>query len=269
MDREVLKEILNTRYFEFTSEEIENIMNEELAKSPEEMDTDLVDLCLDALDGKFDYLKEVKNTEIKKKGNIDSIKKRSAKKVFLIAAVIILLACVTVGVFADHKNIDVINNLVELRDGYYKVDLSNVSESNDSAVSSDELLKTLTENGIADPMLPQVIFEDGNEISDLDVTESEIGEKYVDFYVHIKNHDCTVEVVMRKNIGDKAINYEQKNVNIKYDSVEEIKINEISGLLFTNDREYTALYIKENTRYELVFTDYEYEQVKSIIESIN
>lgn len=38
----------------FTVAELHQMMDEELAKDPDEMDTDFVDLCLDALDGKFD-----------------------------------------------------------------------------------------------------------------------------------------------------------------------------------------------------------------------
>ena len=38
----------------FTEAQIHQMMDDELAKDPEEMDTDFVDLCLDALDGKFD-----------------------------------------------------------------------------------------------------------------------------------------------------------------------------------------------------------------------
>lgn len=49
MNKEVLYEILNSESEKLSSAEIENILNEELDKSPEEMDTDLVDLCLDAL----------------------------------------------------------------------------------------------------------------------------------------------------------------------------------------------------------------------------
>ncbi len=56
--REVFIEILKTRCVEFTREEINELMNEELDKDPDEMDLTFVDMCLDALDGKFDYLKE-------------------------------------------------------------------------------------------------------------------------------------------------------------------------------------------------------------------
>ena len=49
MNKEILYEILNSKSETLSSAEIESILNEELDKSPQEMDTDLVDLCLEAL----------------------------------------------------------------------------------------------------------------------------------------------------------------------------------------------------------------------------
>jgi len=51
MNSGALKEILKVKFLSFTKEEIENIMDEELEKSPEEMDTELIEMCLDILTG--------------------------------------------------------------------------------------------------------------------------------------------------------------------------------------------------------------------------
>lgn len=58
LTNEALKEVLKTKYIGFTHSELIELMNEELDKDPGDIDTDVVDLCLDALEGKFDYLKE-------------------------------------------------------------------------------------------------------------------------------------------------------------------------------------------------------------------
>ena len=50
MKANTLKKILKIRSFDFTQEEIKNIMDEELEKDPDELDTDLVDMCLELLD---------------------------------------------------------------------------------------------------------------------------------------------------------------------------------------------------------------------------
>lgn len=38
----------------FTEAELDEMIDEELSKDPDEMDTDLIDLCLNALNGKYD-----------------------------------------------------------------------------------------------------------------------------------------------------------------------------------------------------------------------
>lgn len=54
MKKETFLAILNEEYMYFTEAELHEMIDEELAKDPDEMDTNLIDLCLDALDGKFD-----------------------------------------------------------------------------------------------------------------------------------------------------------------------------------------------------------------------
>lgn len=54
MKKETFLAILNEEYMDFTEAELHEMIDEELTKDPDEMDTNLIDLCLDALDGKFD-----------------------------------------------------------------------------------------------------------------------------------------------------------------------------------------------------------------------
>lgn len=49
MDKETLRAVLKETPTTFTAEEIEMMMDEELEKPVGEMDTDLIDLCLDFL----------------------------------------------------------------------------------------------------------------------------------------------------------------------------------------------------------------------------
>lgn len=47
--KELISEIFKEEYVAFTLEEIEEIMDEELEKDQEEMDTDLIDICAEIL----------------------------------------------------------------------------------------------------------------------------------------------------------------------------------------------------------------------------
>lgn len=53
--------ILKKNKITFTERELNELMDSEMEKSPEEMDTDLIDFCLDVLNGKYGegYYREV------------------------------------------------------------------------------------------------------------------------------------------------------------------------------------------------------------------
>lgn len=50
MDIKTLKKILNEKTMQFTEAEIQNMIDEELEKPPEEMDTKFIDFCMDVLE---------------------------------------------------------------------------------------------------------------------------------------------------------------------------------------------------------------------------
>lgn len=49
MEKDILLEILKCAPISFTLKEIEDMMDDELGKSPAEMDAELVDICVDIL----------------------------------------------------------------------------------------------------------------------------------------------------------------------------------------------------------------------------
>lgn len=50
MDIKTLRKILNEKTMQFTEAEIQNMIDEELEKPPEEMDTKFIDFCMDVLE---------------------------------------------------------------------------------------------------------------------------------------------------------------------------------------------------------------------------
>lgn len=49
MGKITLFDILNTKPFKFTLREIEEMMDEELSKDPDEMDTEFIEICADVI----------------------------------------------------------------------------------------------------------------------------------------------------------------------------------------------------------------------------
>ena len=83
MKKETFMAILEEDSMILTEKQLWEMIDEELAKDPSEMDTDLVDLCLDALDGKFD------DEEIRQ---LNSRKRLRPGKILLVAAEFLFLS---------------------------------------------------------------------------------------------------------------------------------------------------------------------------------
>ena len=144
MKKETFLAILKEDSMILTEKQLWEMIDEELAKDPSEMDTDLVDLCLDALDGKFD------DEEIRQ---LNSGKKRiKLSKVFIVAAVIVLILGTTVSVCAKRVNMNTKAGVVNYTGSHYDVDMGSSESSVDvlsqlegehiNAVIPNELLKS-------------------------------------------------------------------------------------------------------------------------------
>lgn len=275
MDKKVLLEILNTKYIEFTREEIMDIMNDELDKDPEDMDLELVDLCLDALEGKFDYFKdensetnESQNKNLGKENPIELKRRITIKRIFIAVAVVALIACVSLGVYADQRNNNVSPDIVGYGDDCYEVNLNAETSNSENTVSHNELTETLKENGIENPVLPQVFFEDGCEISELKETLTEIGDRDVSFDISVNKYEIEVSISVTKYAEAKDLNSQDLMVSNKYSFVDSYSISEMGVLLFSNETEYLIVYSNGCEKYEMVFENCIIDDVESIIGSI-
>ena len=140
MTKETLKKILNEKSMSFSEKEIHDMMDAELEKSPEEMDTHFVDLCLDVLDGKYGegyYVTDRENTENADKD--EEAKKAELRKKrlkisrnLLIAAVVttILTFSATAGAKAVFVNAD--ENLVTYITNHFNIDLKQNAMEDDT-----------------------------------------------------------------------------------------------------------------------------------------
>ena len=90
MNKNSLLETLNSNKAKLTFEDIRTIMDEELNKDPNEMDTDLVDLCVDVLSGAINDTDTVENME-----SLNSTGE-GGKRVFRLTRALLIAAIVTV-----------------------------------------------------------------------------------------------------------------------------------------------------------------------------
>ncbi|MGN0458520.1 MAG: hypothetical protein ACI4IL_06100 [Eubacterium sp.] len=244
MNKEVLYEILNSESENLSSAEIESILNEELDKSPEEMDTDLIDLCLEALD-----------TVDEKKLNKRKHKIRISR--MLIAAVmLVLIIGISIPVCAKFLSIDVPEGIVT----FYN-DCFNVNISNNKYV--DDIHGQLEQDGIENAMLPKMMFSLETKISDYAINKKS-ANSVISF--SFSNDDINGYVTIEKYDIYSFINGQNKVTN-EFEKIKQIEVNGLSVLVFCNDNVSYISYTINNNEYNITL-DCDYETACQIAKTL-
>lgn len=122
MEKDTLLELLKSKSMTFTFEEIQDMMDEELNKDPNEMDTDLVDLCADIIEKAY-YKTEQGITEHSNSDERDNNKRIKFTKILLIAAVIVAISSITIPVCAKYINSDASEKIIQFYSDHFKINL--------------------------------------------------------------------------------------------------------------------------------------------------
>lgn len=200
-DKEFLSFINDKSLDGSLEESLNRIIDEEMEKSEEEMDTELIEYCLDKL-SKLEA--EEPDTE-EKKGNGDSNGKHiklKFKKIVAIAAAIAILFVGTLSVSAVVFDVNLFDGIVELYNDYIRINFDKTDDKADEyQLLNTELAKELADNGFNEVLLPEAFFSEYYEIQKME-------------------YDVT-EVVITANI---TFNYENKHgyINISKYSMREI-----------------------------------------------
>lgn len=231
MNKEILYEILNSESESLSTAEIESILNEELDKSPEEMDTDLVDLCLDALE----TVGEKKLNKRKHRIRISRV---------LIAAVIfVLMIGLSIPACARFFSIDVPDGIVKFYNDCFNVDLSN-----DEGI--DNINGQLKQDGIVDVALPDIIFSKETIITDYHLDngiEFAFSNDEINGYVTIQIYDHDYDFF----IG-------QQKENSEFEQIDYLHINDVDIIILSNDDTSHIQYFVNNIEYNIyIHCDYE------------
>lgn len=172
-DKEFLSFINDKSLDDSLEENINKIIDEEMEKSEEEMDTDLIEYCLDKL-SKL----EVKTPDTEeKKGTGDSNDKRikfKFKKVVAVAAAIAVLFVGTLSVSAIVFDVNLFDGMVELYNDYIRINFDKTDDKADEyQLLNTELAQELADNGFDEVLLPEAFLSEEFEITKI---EYELGE---------------------------------------------------------------------------------------------
>lgn len=229
MNNETLYEILISKSETLSSVEIEGILNEELDKSPEEMDTDLVDLCLEAL-----------NTVDEKKLN-NRKRKINISKILIAAVIFVTVILISIPVCAKFLSINVPDGVVTIYKDCFHIDISQDEYINDIA-------GRLEEDGINDAVLPNILFE--LETRNSDYSKEEMGN-YTMINFSFTNDEIEGHVTIQKYNSGFDFFVDEDNASSGFERIDYFDINGVKVLVFGNNDISYIKYAIDNTEYNL------------------
>ena len=218
-------------------ENLNRIIDEEMEKSEEEMDTELIEYCLDKL-SKLEA--EIPYTE-EKKGNGDSNGKHiklKYKKVIAIAAAITVLLVGTLSVSAVVYDGNLFDGIVELYNDYIRINFDKTNEKADEyQLLGTELAKELADNGFSEILLPEAFFSDEYNITKMEYETFEYINS-VNIMFEYKNKLGNIQI-SEYAIAEIVPDVEFLNVT---SNIEEIEIGNITVYCFMQNKSVAITY---------------------------
>lgn len=272
MDINTLKKILQEKSMCFTVSEVQQMMEEELQKSPEIMDTELVDLCLEVLE-KAENAPEadiVSHTDIKEpKGK--SPKTIKIARALLIAAVVVALVVAAIPVSAKFVHSDASDEIVQYVNDHFRVDLrGGQSNADESANKNADLVAQFNENGV-DPVILPACFLDGTSYvcSDVKVSQNDDAFSITTADISSTSNDLygTIGITVYK-ANDAMSIFGVSDFSDQYDSVKQLTVNDMDILVFGNLNEAFIYYVDGNKEYEITLQNCAFEQAVQIAQTI-
>ena len=249
MHKDTLREILKTKSMSFTLEEIEEIMDEELDKSPEEMDTELVDLCADILE-KASLGVDKQNFADRKKGN--NLKEIKIKRIILIAALVAIFFSIVIPIGAKYFHLDASDKLVNYDGDRFKLDLKEgKTDAEKHSDDSIDIVKKIQELGIDEVILPSVLLSDEYEktisFADEDDSFITIVVKFTSETINISGDFSLSKFKSRDNLSAIGLG----NVSNEFNSVNQLTINGMDIIIFSNEKRSYINYVDNDVSYSI------------------
>lgn len=245
MNKKILKEILKTESVSFSYEEIQQILDEELEKSADEMDTQLIDLCIDVLSKQEVPEKEVTKTH----------RKISPKKLLLIAAVICILAILAIPVSAELPTIQSQGGIIKVLENYISVNLTGGEKYN--------LSKELQDYGIPDNLLPSRFFESDCVITDVKT----VGDNTYRFGFELTNLDSDGYILVSNVTQESEMGY-YADIYAEAEQLQQLKVDGIEIFVYSIvDGHVKVIYLVDDFRVNLLFEGLNVYEVIEIVEN--
>lgn len=254
MENDTLLQTLKKDSTSFKLSEIEEMMNEELNKDPNKMDTELVDLCAEILESAyFERSENKQDFETNESKNLKKSKKIKFGKLFMIAAIIIIICAITIPVGAKFIHTDASDSIVQFFNNQFHTNLKN-GNTEASKFSSDDIdiIKEIKKNGIDNVVLPSDLLTNSYSKKLSLIQEDEL---FISIGIKFENTDSDFSgsvTISKHKTDDTMYAIGQIDLSEEYDTVKQITVNGMDVLVFSGNIGCYIKYADEDTEYDIV-----------------
>ncbi len=277
--KEMLEGFMSDKGMELTLAEIEALMDSEVEKPEDEMDTELVAMCADILakaynpgfeEGKPKQMyrpwEDEKTPAAESTANVKPFKKKAVtfRRALLVAAVLVLAFAVALPVCATLFDSKASDGIIQFYSDFFKI---NLNKDEPATVSESDTVNLKITDSLDSFMLPEAILSDDYEKS----VRSEQNEYLTTTWVDVKNTEQnisgTVTVYQYKNAEHNMTNGQVNIPGNSYRYFKEILIDGKDIIVFGDDEKSYIIYSNDATNYEITLTC-DFETTVSIAETI-
>lgn len=237
ISKKKLKKMIASDFTDLSTEEIKALIQKEVDKGPDEIDTDYIDLCFELL--------SIKNNST----NAKKVKFTKSAKVLLIAATLMVVFISTITVSAQF-NLNMPQKIAHLINGNAKIDynLENADITADGyALLDSDLAKQLADYGITPVTFPEKMIKENSKITKikLDMNEDVLKIVDIDFEYNGQKGSLYIQQIS-ENTGSTGVN---TVLDIK--SGRMINVNGMDVLVFEQENSCSIRYKDNFTTYDI------------------
>lgn len=237
ISKKKLKKMIASDFTDLSTEEIKALIQKEVDKGPDEIDTDYIDLCFELL--------SIKNNST----NAKKVKFTKSAKVLLIAATLMVVFISTITVSAQF-NLNMPQKIAQLINGNAKIDynLENADITADGyALLDSDLAKQLADYGITPVTFPEKMIKENSKITKikLDMNEDVLKIVDIDFEYNGQKGSLYIQQIS-ENTGSTGVN---TVLDIK--SGRMINVNGMDVLVFEQENSCSIRYKDNFTTYDI------------------
>lgn len=236
LSKKKLKKMIDSDFTDLSTEEIKALIQKEVDKGPDKLDTEYIDLCFELL-------------AIKGNAKGKRVKFKKPAKVLLVAAALMVVFISTVTASAQF-NFDIPQNIAKLIDNNAEIDynLENADTTADGyALLDSDLAKQLADYGITPVTFPAELIKDNCKITKIESISSDDISNIVsvDFYYNGQRGWLDIEQMLKE--------LESTGVDTVLDikSGRMINVNGMDVLVFEQENSCSIKYKDNFTTYDI------------------